>query len=333
MLGLDIGTYSIKAVELQKKDNTFTLVNFKIQERTAYSKDEVLSTVLKKFLDEGHFGSKELYIAVSGNLVVVRLVELPEMAGEELKNAIRFEAEKYTPFSIDDAIVDYQVVAKDPQTKKTRVLLAAVRNDVVKNYIDAISRLGFVVKGVDVDGIAIANAFLNSHQLKKQEGGDGEAAALLNIGDAYLNMSVVYQDIPFVIRDISAAGAELAENIAEGLGLDKSAAYQLKQSPPPDKQEGMLEVIRPSLSKLAREIRLSLGYFENQFAKGVDAIYLSGGSSRLFGLKEFLSESLDVKVESWDPFSSVKISEGASNMPPDEVKAVLAVAVGLAIRE
>lgn len=291
MIGLDIGTYSIKAVELKKEGDLFALINFKIQERPQESQ-EPLSLILKKFFEEGNFTTKEVNISVSGPLVVVRLVELPEMSDGELKNAIRFEAEKFLHFNINEAILDYQVVLKNPQLKKITVLLAAVKNDFVKNYVDSITQLGFIVKGVDVDGIALTNAFLNT-----KKGEPDKAFALLNIGDAFLNMSIVYQDIPFVLRDIG------------------------------------IETASPGLDQLAKEIRLSLGYFENQFAKSVEKIYLSGGSSRLSGLKEFLAEALEIQIELWDPFSTIKMGDNISIKALEETKTELAVAVGLAVRD
>lgn len=327
MIGLDIGTYSIKAVELQKKGNL--LLNFKAQQRP---QAEPLSAALKNFFKDGSFSSKEMNISVSGPLVTARLVEMPEMKEEELDSAIRFEAEKNIPFNIDEAVLDYQVVFKGQEAKKIKVLFAAVKNDFVKEYVDAVMQAGFIVKGVDIDNIALTNAFVNTNISNGPEGSE-KGTALLNVGDAFSNMSVVYQGIPFVLRDINRGGKEIAEEIAKGLGVSQEEAYQLKHAFPPDKQETLVELTRPSLERLGREARFSLGYFEDQFAKKVEAVYLSGGSARLFGLKEFLSEFLGVPVKEWDPFSSIKIKEGIPAKALEEIKAELPVALGLAIRD
>lgn len=330
MIGLDIGTYMIKAVELQKKDG-LTLSAFKVQERFSEEK-EPLSAALKKFLKEANFSGKDINISVSGHQVVVRFVDLPRMSEEELKNAIRFEAEKYIPFSVDEAILDYQVVVNNPQSKNMSVLFGAVKNDFVKHYIDAVMQSGFTVKSVDVDGIALSNAFLNFDALNKDANKD-KAVALLNIGDTFLNMSITWQGTPYVVRDITGAGSDLAEDIAKRLGVTKQEAYEIKRNPPSDKKEVLSDAIRSTLTKLVKETSLSFGYFENQFAKDVEKVYISGGSAGLFGLKEFLSESFDIQIEEWDSLSQMKIGANISSDSLNDIRQSLAVSVGLAIRD
>ena len=328
MIGLDIGTYSIKAVEFQKKDDALTLTNFKFMEK-AFGEKESLAAVLKKFFKEGNFSGKETNISVSGQLVVARLLELPRMSDEEVKNAIKFEAEKYIPYSIEDAVLDYQVALNNPQAKNFSIFFAAVKNDFVSRYVEAVLQSGFIVKGVDVDGIALANSFFNAYPPNKDE---EKAVALLNIGDAFVNTSITWQGIPFVIRDIKGAGNELADGLSKSLGLSQEEAHQLKTNTPSDKKESMSDAMRPVLNTLVKEINLSFGYFENQFGKEIGKVYISGGSANLFGLKEFLSEAFGIQVEGWDPFNSVKISENISPEILGSVKAALAIAVGLAIR-
>lgn len=288
MIGLDIGDLSVKAVELNKTGNLFTLTNFRIQER---QKGGPLAEALRNIFEKKGFDSKKIGISLSGPMVVARLAELPLMSEEELKGAVRFEAERYIPFAIDEAVLDYQVISKNADTKKNTILLAAAKADLVKGYVAAASQNGLAVKVADIDGIALTNAFLNA----MPDEGRGAAACLLNCADTYLNMSVVYQSVPFVLRDINSLDGDL--------------------------------------DKLAKEVNLSLGYFENQFAKGVDKIYLSGSSSILSGLKETLAESLDAKVELWDPLSHIKIGEKVSTQSLEAAKKSLAVAIGIALRD
>lgn len=329
MIGLDIGTYSIKVVELQKKADAFSLINFKVRERL---RQESLPSALNRVLEEAKLGSKELNISLSGHLALVRLIEIPEISDNELKNAVRFEAERFISFNIEDAILDYQIVARNPGTKKITVLLAAVKKDFVMNYIEMISKAGFTVKAVDIDGIALTNAFLNAYPGKGSETYD-KAFGLLNIGDAILNVIVVYKGVPFVLRDISGSGRDLSEAISKSLAIDKEEAYRIKHSPPPDRQEALLDLLKPTFSRFVRDIELSIGYFENQFSKSVETVYLSGGSARLFKLKEFISETLEIPVETWDPLASITVDESIPAKSLEDVKQELAVAVGLAIRD
>jgi type IV pilus assembly protein PilM len=329
VIGLDIGTYSIKALELEKKDGVFTLLDFKIQERESH---ESLAESLKRFLGEARFISRELNFAVGGHSVLVRIIELPAMRDEELKSALRFEVEKFLPFSIDEATLDYQVVFNNQGTKKATILAAAVKKDFVKGYSDIISQAGFSIKAVDIDGIALSNAFLNAHP-QQQTANDDKVYALLHLGDSTLNMSIIYKGVPFVLRDINGAGRDISEVIAKGMGIGKKEAYKIKHDPPQAERDTLLEMIRPTLAKFAREVNLSIGYFENQFSKGIETVYLSGGSSRLFGIKESLAESLDVQIEFWDSFDSIASGKDVSVKSLENSKQDLPIALGLAIRD
>jgi len=325
MIGLDIGTYSIKAVELQKKDDSTTLVNFHVQAR---AQKEGLSGALERFFQEGNFTSKDIAIAFSGHAVVARLVEMPMMKDEELKNAIRFEVEKNIPFKIDEALLDYQVISSTLEAKKSKILFAAVKEALVRDYIETIHELGFQIKCVDVDAIALTNAFLNANTENAEK-----SFILINAGNSYSNISIVSSGIPFLVRDISGSGREAAEAIAKGMGLSIEEAYKIKHNCPADKQDALLDMVRPTMDKLARELRLSVGYFENQYARGIEAIYVSGGSSRLHGLSDFLSEFLGIKVENWDPFKTITIGENVTESSLKEANSQLAVCAGLAARD
>lgn len=328
MIGLDIGTYSIKAVELKKKDNVLSMTGFKIAEKL---QGEPLPASLKKVLEGANFSSTDLNICLSGNIVSVRVIEMPEMSSDELKNAVKFEVERFIPFSIEGAIIDYQIVAKNPAAKKNTVLFAAAREDFVKNFVDVISQIGFRVKSVDVSAVALTNAFLNVHPSGEKD--EENAFLLLDIGDSASHVSVVHKGVPLVLRDIAIAGREVSEAIVKSLDVDIKEAYQIKHNPPADKKDSVIETIKMVLNKLSKEVRLSIGYFENQYSKGVSSIYLSGGSAKLLGLREFLAESLDCKVEPWNPFDSVAAGENVSIKALDDAKDQLAVAAGLAIKD
>ncbi len=328
MIGLDIGTYSIKVVELNKKGDLFSLAGFKVAQRL---QGETLPAALKKVLEGANFSSADLNVSLPGNIVSTRVVEMPEMGAEELKNAVKFEVERFIPFGIEGAVIDYQVISKNQAAKKNTVLFAAAREDFVKNYVEVISQIGFRVKSVDVNTVALTNAFLNARPSEEKDGAG--AFAFLNIGDSASNMSIVYEGAPLVLRDIGIAGREVSEAIAKSLDVDIKEAYQIKHNPPPDKKESVIEAIRVVLNKLSKEVRLSIGYFENQYSKGVSSIYLSGGSARLLGLREFLAESLDIQVESWNPFSSIATGEGVSVKALNDAKEELAIALGLALKD
>ncbi|MCX5715361.1 MAG: pilus assembly protein PilM [Candidatus Omnitrophica bacterium] len=294
MVGLDIGVGSIKAVELQKKEGILSLTGLALKNRSG-ADDASLTQDLKQILTQPKFSSGEINISVCGPLVAVRPVELPDMTDKEIRDAVKFEAEKFIPFKIEEGILDYQVLNRDTQSKRSLVLLAAAKKDFVQGRLDAISKAGLIVKCVDADGIALTNAFMSAYPQREKESSD-LAFALLHAGDGFFNLSIVHKKYPLVLRDIP----------------------QVKDA--------------SDMDKPAKELKLSLGYFENQFGKEVETLYLSGELSKFPGLKEFLSEEAEVHIELWDPFAAVKIGEGIDLKELEANRPRLTVAFGLAVR-
>jgi type IV pilus assembly protein PilM len=182
---------------------------------------------------------------------------------------------------------------------------------------------------IDVDSFALANAFL-----KNFEGAvDPEkTVALINIGDRYTNLDILKGSLLNFSRDIQIGGRDVNESIARILNVDAKLAEKLKHQPE-DRAADVSMPIRMVLANIIDELRLSFGYFENRFGRGVDDVYLSGGSCNLIGLKEFFEESLGSKTAVWDPLKAFIVDDATMQAAlTNDVRCSLAVSVGLAIR-
>ena len=295
VVGIDIGSYSIKLIELQEKKGKFELLKCAAN---LVSGDDI-KTCLKDLLSLSKLSSKRVSVSLSGPSVIVRYIEMPPMKREELMSAIKFEAEKYIPFDIKDAIVDCAVLDKSLSGNTNRILLVAAKKERVNRCMEMFKELGMDIFSIDVDTTAIFNAFQRTGLEAKQE----NVYAMVNIGAKFSNMNIVGKGQPYFTRDILWGGMDA----------------------------GNLEA--PVFEKFVSEIRVSFDYFETQFGKNVDRFYISGGGSYLLNMRDFLKENLGMDVILWNPFDGIKISDEANSKEVRDFPAQFAVAVGLALRK
>jgi len=321
--GIDIGTSSIKLIELQEKKDKLELIKCSVN--AVNGPDP--KTSVKDLLALTKLSAKRVNVSLSGQSVIVRYIEMPPMKKEELKSAIKFEAEKYIPFDIKDAIVDCAVLDKSVSGAGNRVMLVAAKKDRVNSYLEMFKEIGMDVATIDVDNMAVLNAFHRLGIESKQEG----AYALINIGARFSNVSIAVKTQPYFTRDILWGGVDVSARIKDSLGLSAADAEALKRESRERKAEVGASVI-PTLEKFISEVRMSFDYFDTQFGKSVERLYISGGGSYLFNLREFLKENLGIEVNQWNPLEGIEIS---ADVPGEDIKnypGQFAVAIGLALR-
>ena len=158
ILGLDIGANSVKGVELAKTGDRFTVTGYAQQEIAAVGtlRDAILAVIR-----EGRFKSKQVVSSVSGRSVIVRYINTPFMKTEDLKNSMRFEADKYIPFDVNEVILDCVPLDSEPSKEagEMRVVLVAVKKEVVDEHVRLLQEAGLFPYIVDVDCFALGNAF------------------------------------------------------------------------------------------------------------------------------------------------------------------------------
>lgn len=320
--GIDIGSSSVKFVQLSGPGDNPVLVNFDV-----IKADKDTDSVKKALANiAGRLSLKEVNISVSGPAVIVRYIELPKMTDEELKSSIKFEAEKHIPFNTKEVVLDCQAVEYISHSKM-RVLLVAAKKDAVSSRLELITEAGLSVKVIDCDSFALVNAFL----LNFPDIDEGKNTALLNLGEALTSINILKGKIPYFTRELQIGGQDFTKAISERLNLDTKAASDLKENP--GKKTGELTEASSSVTaRLIDEVRLSLNYYENQMGAAIDNIYLSGGLSNFARLAGVFGENLGAACDLWDPLKNLKIAAGIKKERLDAVRPQLAVAVGLALR-
>jgi len=322
-LGIDIGTAFIKAVRLKhSKDKV---------EFSSYLLEPVqidLSSVLKKLTEAQP--PRFTTLSVSGASSIIRYVNFLKMGADDLKNALKYEAQKYIPFALNDVNIDSSILKPDLADNKMMVLLAAVKKDYLSVRLKSVVDSGIKVNAVDLDSLALVNAFV--HNYPQAQSGEHQAVALINIGHAVTNLNILEGQIPHLSRDINIAGKNFTQKISEILELEINAAEQCKLNPDKERLTKIVQIMETVLSALAAELRTSFDYYESQSASSIKKIYLSGGTSLFPGLNGMLSGLLDVEVECWDPFAKVVIQKDLDTAKIKALSPQFAVAFGLALR-
>jgi type IV pilus assembly protein PilM len=252
------------------------------------------------------------------------------MSSGELRQALKFEAQKYIPFSLDEVNLDSFILKEDLPDNKMLVLLAAVKKEFLRERLKIIESAGFKASIVDIDSLALINAF-NFNYAKDSDILKNKTIALLNIGAALTNLNILEDGIPCLSRDIQIAGNNFTQKLMDIFGLDFKSAEELKINPK-ERLQKVSQAIEAVLVNLASEVRTSFDYYESQSASDVIKIFLSGGSSLFSGLKDMLANLVGIEVEPWNPIGKINIGD---SVDAEKVKAVsnqLAVAIGLALR-
>lgn len=326
--GLDIGSHSIKWVEIGKSSGKRELLSFNVVPFKRERGQQALVAAIREAVPAPPPGSipRRIVGAISGQSVIARYATFPKMTREELYSHVEVEADKYIPFNIKDVILDCQILEEKKEEGKVYALLVAAKKEVVNYHLATLQDAGVEIDSLDVDTFAVVNAF--EHFLGSQT--SAVYQAVLDMGAKGTNLCILRGATTLFSRNIPIGGTDFTQAISEKSDLEGEAAEVLKCSGNKAPEE-LLALLGSSLENLMSEVKLSFDYFENQYDKRVDKIYLSGGSSRLPGLLPYVQRSLNMESLSWDPFTGMTIASDRSQKLKT-VRESLATAVGLALR-
>jgi type IV pilus assembly protein PilM len=322
VLGLDIGTAAIKFIKLRFDKGEVGLCGFGIEPIQA-DPEQVLKDIMQSQ------NIKKVNISVSGPSTIIRYVNFPKMTPQELGQSMKFEAQKHIPFAVAEVNLDAAILKSDLADNKMLVLLAAVKKDFLSQHIKSVEAGGLYISNVDIDSIALINAF--NFNYAKEADPQAKSIALLNIGASFSNLSILEEGLPRLSRDIQFAGNNFTQKLADDLEIDFKSAEALKLKPEKDKAQKISRDVESVLSNLAAEVRTSFDYYESQSTLSVAKIFLSGGGSAFPGLSDILANLLGIEVGYWDPFGKINIPAGVDAEKAKALSAQLCVATGIAL--
>jgi type IV pilus assembly protein PilM len=337
LVGLDIGSSSVKAVEIEKNREGYALAGCAIApageevvvDGIIRNPDSLSQTIEQLFVDSG-IKTRSVAASVSGHSVIVKKITVAANDEEELASVIPHEAQQQIQLEMEDIKLSYQVLG--PTSPSTYdVLLAAVKREKVANYTDVLQKARAIPVVIDVDAFALGNAFEMNY-----EPSPNMVVALLNIGASIMNISIVRGGVPLFTRDVSVGGNLYTDALQKEFGLSFADAESLKEG----RQFGEVKIesraahIRSVSEIVLLEIQKTLDFFrQNTTGEAIQKIYLAGGSARVEGLADLLRQDLNVPVEIIDPFRKVQIDPAKFDLDHvGELRPRMAVAVGLALR-
>ena len=218
----------------------------------------------------------------------------------------------------------------DASSPEMKVLLVAVRKSLIEEHLALLADAGLQPMVIDVDAFALGNAF--EARARGAGGVQGEkVVALIDIGANKTNINIVKGKTSYFTREVYLAGNDFTEAVSRKFNLDSQEAEKLKCEP--GEQAGEVEeAILPTLDDLGNEIQLSFDYFENQFDRVVEEVYISGGSSKLPGLQRAFEGAFEKSVVFWNPLEGVEVRGGVDTKALQQFSGQLAVGIGLASR-
>jgi type IV pilus assembly protein PilM len=342
VVGLDIGSSAVKAVELKPSGKGYRVAAFGAEPIPpdsivdgAIIDGAAVADAIRRVFDSKAFKTKEVAASLSGNAVIVKKISLPIMTAAELDESIYWEAEQYIPFDIQDVNLDYQILEGESAGGNGKgtmeVLLVAAKKEKIADYTGVIAQAGRTPVVVDVDAFALQNAFELNYGYDA-----GPVVVLLNAGASAININVIANGQSVFTRDISLGGNAYTEAVQRELNLPFESAELLKKGYPVDGAtfEDVVPVLRAMTENVLLEVQKTFDFFKATASTDhIDRIMLSGGASRVEGFGEALQERFGTPVELFDPFKKVTLD--ASKFSSEQREAIVptaAVAVGLALR-
>jgi type IV pilus assembly protein PilM len=312
VVGLDIGSSAVKAIELKASGRGFKVVAIGVEQVPpdsivdgAIIDASAVTDAVRRLLQSPRFKAKDVVASLSGSSVIVKKISLPVMSDDDLNQSIQWEAEQYIPFDIQDVNLDYHGVVS-----------SVGRNAVV----------------VDVDAFALQNAFEANYGIEP-----GRVVALVNAGASATNINLICDGTSLFTRDVSIGGNAFTEAIQKELGLPFEGAEDAKKGRPVDGvgPDDLKPVLTAVMDNVLLEIEKTFDFFKATSSNDrIDRVIVSGGGSLVEHFEQALRDRLGVEIERFDPFKTVSIDPAAlPNGLAADFAPVCAVALGLALRK
>jgi len=338
-IGLDIGSSSIKAVQIKKSRTGVALQAFGMQplvpqtivDGTIMDQGAVVEAI-RALWSRLKLRTKDVAIAIAGHSVIIKKIAVPAMRADELAQNIRFEAEHHIPFAKDDVELDYHVVNPQNSSGQTELLLVAAKKEVVADYTQVVRDASLAPQVVDVAAFAAQNAFEANYTLDPKE-----TAVLITVGAAISNINIVRAGVSLFTRDVTIGGNAFTEEIQKQLGVsaDEAEAYKVgghydEQGVVPQEVERIIEGVA---EVMAGEFQRSLDFFLATTADtNVSRICLAGGTAKVASLHRAIERRSRLTVEVVDAWRRIEIDSSLDRGYLAAHSPEALVGLGLALR-
>jgi type IV pilus assembly protein PilM len=350
-LGLDVGTSSVKVAEITVVEGKAVLTNYawmpieNLAQKFSYNSaffDVALPKYIKKMISDAHFKGKNVYVSIPAFGGLITLIDFPNMPRKEIEQAIKYEAHKYIPIALEEVVVSWDILGQlrenDPKSDtdagansasqvsseddKVQVLLVAASKNKVAKYENLVKNIGLKLKSIEIEVFSMVNSLI---------GNDQGTFVILDIGSRVCNIILVSKGVIIANRNLDSGGDDFTKTIANGMNIDAGRAESLKVS---DKNFFSKDssISFPALEMIMGELaRLVETSVKNKRVTRIDSIILSGGSAKLTGLTEYLSNTFSVKTIVGNPLSRVGYDRRLQPVV-EKIQTHFSVCIGLALK-
>lgn len=339
VIGLDIGSTSVRLLQLSSQGSGYRVDHFAIEPLSqgvvvdkAVQDVEAISNAITRAVKASGTRAKSCAIAVSGSAVFTKTITLPaDLAAADIESQVQIEANQYVPYPLDEVSLDFEVLGPSPRNADMLdILLAASKSENIESRQDAIDSAGLKAKVVDVEAFAIANAF----ELIRQRDGvnRGEAVGFFDLGFDLTTLLVIKGGQVIYTRDHPFGGHQLLEETQRRYDMtaEQASFFERNEEAPEDFDE---EVLEPFQLNIVHQISRALQFYasSNEYSN-ISTIYLSGGTASLKGLAPMVQQELGMTTRVADPITGLEIAQNVALTAIRRNANNLMIAMGLALR-
>ncbi len=339
LVGLDIGSSSIKAAQIVDSKRGPTLKHFgivdiahgAIEEGTINDPESVAQSIQQLFKSY-HIKESNVAVSIGGYSVIVKKINVQTMAEEQLQETIHFEAEQYIPFDISDVNLDFQILGEnEANPNQMNVFLVAAKKEMVNDYINLVNLAGLNPCIVDVEAFALQNTFEANYDIQNDN------IALIDIGASKTSLNILKGNSSVFMRDVSLGCGQINQKIMSLIECTFEEAEQLKYGDNPDRltPEDLKGIVSAVVADWCTEIRRALDFFYSTYPEEqIKRIILSGGGANISEFRQLLATEASAEVESINPFQNFHLDgKNFDDAYVKQIRPQAAISMGLAMRK
>lgn len=349
-VGIDIGSSCIKAVEIEPTARGWELTNAAVTPTPSEAiKEGVVINIVdvahevRSLLKEAGIRATGAICAISGSQVIVRQVQFPKMPEAVLRKSIKYEASKHISSSMEDSVVEFEIMDQPEDSNEMNVMLVAAPREMVDSRVKVIETAGLEPLMVDIEAFALIRALV---ELAASDEYLHKTVALIDMGASHTDVNIVSRGEFALTRNIPIAGNSFTNAIKSLTGASFEEAETMKLQMANDQPLDAMDddnrnwkVVQPLLDELIREVRRSIHFYQSQFPEGdadtmVSKVVLTGGTARMLGMEAYMTSKLGTSTVVADVFKQTAIS--TQRIPESFIREhgpVLAVGTGLALKD
>lgn len=338
IIGLDIGSRTIKVAESEEKKNGWALKKFGmidiepgLIEDGAIRNPEAVADAIRQLIKVNKIKEINVAISIAGFSIIVKNITVPTKDEEELQETIKFEAEQYIPFDIEDVNLDFQILGTNESNQnQMNVLLVAAKKEVVEDYVNLIKMAGLNPCVIDVDAFALQNIYEINYET------EGENVALIDIGANKTTLNILKGNMSVFMRDVSLGCQQINQKVVSVAGCSLEEAEELYQKEDPEKisTKELTEIVTAVVTDWCTEIRRAIDFFYSTYPDDqIQKIVLSGGGANIKKFRQLLAVETSSEVEIIKPFENYAVGGSFDQAYLDKIGPQAAICMGLSIRK